>query len=279
MRNIFKKGAGDLTLVLLIAIVAMAFFLTIVPKKDPEHQPQPNQGTYTPITRAPQSDQESLQLQDLGFTHTDPPKPTFDCNEKGIIGSAEPNILFAMNPAPGTPVGAEDTLTLFYNDEWPLTLGYGNISPNNSESHISGNQIIVGDETKKDSNGFPFFPALFLTDITTNPNDKSGDAENGGIPHKPTEIWGKWISAGSDPTNIEPNNSILPSGAPKFPEVGNIKYADGARRGREEANGAAIMWSVQNLGLTPGHTYRAEFIIHDGDREGDIGQGCTTIKL
>ena len=42
--------------------------------------------------------------------------------------------------------------------------------------------------------------------------------------------------------------------------------------------GAECVWSVAQLGLIPGHSYRLYFMIHDGDQNkvgGDAGQGCT----
>ncbi len=46
----------------------------------------------------------------------------------------------------------------------------------------------------------------------------------------------------------------------------------------DEGYGAEAVWDATLLGLTPGRTYRVEFIVHDGDQNkagGDCGEGCT----
>jgi hypothetical protein len=49
----------------------------------------------------------------------------------------------------------------------------------------------------------------------------------------------------------------------------------------DEGYGAECVWNVAALGLIPGHVYRAQFIVHDGDQNkvgGDCGEACTTIQ-
>lgn len=233
---------------------------------------------FIPQPQPPDKNKESLQLKKLDFIETTPiptPADDFDCNY-GQLSSSEPNILYAMDPAPGTNVGPEGSIKIWYNDEHALTLGKGNITPYNSSNHVLNPSI--GDPTAKDDNGLPIYPSLFLSDITSDPNNRSGDAQNGGTPHTPDEIWGTWLEAGGlDPQTQ--NGTTLPPGSDPFPTESNIKFNDGYRRPREIRYGAEIIWNVNNLKLTPGHSYRAQFIIHDGDRLGDIGMGCTTIKL
>lgn len=267
-----EHGSANLTFIFIIIIIISAFLFTTGYKKNAQNNPG---DFFTPDTSTDQSKNDTLQLRTITFK----PKPqsTFDCNEKQLRTSSEPQILYAMSPDPGTNIGAGGALKLWYNDEHALTLGVGSVSDNTSRHVISPN-INIGDPLAKDPNNFPYFPSLFLTDITSNPSDTSGDAEKGGTPIPPNEIWGDWKpKGGANPS--PPNNTILPPGADPFPPVSNIKFGDGRRRIRETEYGAEIIWKVDSLNLIPGHSYRAQFIIHDGDREGDIGEGCTTIKL
>src|SRR6185369_2788000 len=46
--------------------------------------------------------------------------------------------------------------------------------------------------------------------------------------------------------------------------------------------GAELIWDASKLNLIPGHSYRLYFMVHDGDQNksgGDVGQGCTTIRV
>jgi hypothetical protein len=49
-----------------------------------------------------------------------------------------------------------------------------------------------------------------------------------------------------------------------------------------EGYGTEVAWDISSLGLIPGHTYRVQVIVHDGDQNkcgGDAGQGCATIYI
>ena len=46
--------------------------------------------------------------------------------------------------------------------------------------------------------------------------------------------------------------------------------------------GAEIRWNVNDLGLLPGHVYRMQFMVHDGDQNktgGDVGENCLTVSI
>lgn len=229
--------------------------------------------SYVPVYPSPGEGQKSLQLQTFKFKQVN---NTFECNSGTIKGTSEPNILWAMDPPPGQSVEQGGKIKIWYNDEKPLMLGSGSVSPNTDQHVIDPN---VGDESARDANNFPYFPALFLTDITNSPDDTSGDAQNGGTPHKPDEVWGTW-KALNDTNSLTPNNLVLPSGADPVPATSNVTFPVNSilHRSRETEHAAEIIWDVSKLGLVSGHAYRAQFIIHDGDSDGDIGEGCTTIK-
>lgn len=264
-----KKIKYLISIVLLCALIVGIGVLAYVRTKQGGHI---SSYSYIPIYPSPGDSQNSLQLKTFKFKKV---QNSFECDNKAIQGSSEPYILWAMDPAPGTAVAANGKIKLWYNDERALTLGSSeNVSPNTSD-HITNPS--VGKESAKDANGFPFFPAVFLTDTTNNPDDTSGDAEKGGVPHKPDEVWGTWKALGA--TDPAENGLILPKGADPIPATSNITFTDNSykHRSRETSFSSEVIWDVAKLGLTSGHTYRAQFIVHDGDRDGDIGMGCTTI--
>ena len=44
--------------------------------------------------------------------------------------------------------------------------------------------------------------------------------------------------------------------------------------------GAEVVWNISALGLDPSHSYRLQFMVHDGDQNksgGDVGEACTTL--
>jgi hypothetical protein len=218
---------------------------------------------------------QNLQLKTLKFKRFIP--PTLDCGNGKIQGISEPYILWAIDPAPGNIVQKDGKIKVFYQDEWPITLGKGTVTePKSSQDHaINPN---VGDETAKDSNGFPFYPAIFISDITTDPANTDGDVQSGGKPHKPDEIFGAWKALNSNTAPFPANALDLGPGADPFPKESNVKF-DGQNQRFEPSYGAEMIWEVKNLGLTDGHIYRAQIILHDGDRgEGDISEACTTIQ-
>ena len=67
----------------------------------------------------------------------------------------------------------------------------------------------------------------------------------------------------------------------------NLDGGDPAPAGLvNEGYGAEVRWDVDKLMadgvLIPGHTYRFQFMVHDGDQNktgGDVGEACTTIAF
>lgn len=139
-----------------------------------------------------------------------------------------------------------------------------------------------------ENQGRPMWPALFITDITTNPNDTSGDWQMGGTTGIPINgIYGSWKGA-----QRTVDYTKAPKGAPKnTPTITIEQDADPTTKymwkgvpdtppgGFPNCEGycSEVVWNLDSLGLRPGHTYRMQFIIHDGDQNqdgGDSGQGC-----
>ena len=59
------------------------------------------------------------------------------------------------------------------------------------------------------------------------------------------------------------------------PPGGFAKYKD-------EGYGGEVRWSVSALGLSGGHAYRLEFMVHDGDQNksgGDAGESCMNVVV
>lgn len=265
---------GNILVPLLFVIIAFAVLLTSGAMVN-KSATNPSEKYDSPETTQ-DSNRQNLQLKTLKFKRVVP--TTLDCGTGAIVGIPEPHILWALDPPPGTAVKKDGKIKVFYQDEWPITLGVGSITTaKSSQDHAVDPS--VGDETRKDSNNFPFFPALFISDITTDANNRSGDAQNGGKPFKPNEIYGAWSTLSTiASSSFVPNNLDLGSGADPFPKVSNVKFGGSTQR-LEPYFGAEIIWDVKNLGLTDGHFYRAQIILHDGDRgEGDISEACTTIQ-
>jgi hypothetical protein len=232
------------------------------------------------------------------------PKTNVDFNEQEIL-------------IPGDQfLGPNDTLRLYYSDEHALTLGvrevvvaktdgtqevtsydFSSMTSQASPDFISGVNVgslaTSGLQAAVDLNecppepncARPLYPALFLTDITSDPNSTSGDWQFGGEPIGPHVVLGTWKAAIKTIDEASGTYTTTPEADPnQNPSIiGTGVTVDTTPTGvfREEFN-AEMRWHVAALGLKPGHTYRAQFMIHDGDGSdvgGDVGQGCATITM
>ena len=54
---------------------------------------------------------------------------------------------------------------------------------------------LTGDQAGTDLWGRPMWPALFITDITADPNNRAGDWQFGGTPLGPHAVFGTWKGA------------------------------------------------------------------------------------
>ena len=180
------------------------------------------------------------------------PRTCAEWVESGVLAAFEP------------PVG-DTILHVWYQDEWALTLGSGNVSPlTQSPDHIINPN--TGDPGVVDSAGRPFSPAIFITDITNSPDNKSGDWEYGGLPKGPTEIFGTWQPLGVQLDKSKQNGRNLGPGSVAPPASVVAQFV------------SEIRWDLSKFNLVSGHTYRLEFMVHDGDREGDSGEKCAIIN-
>ena len=208
----------------------------------------------------------------------------------------ESEVLRAIVPSGGWPMA---TISLFYDDEHALTLGVRSTVvksasgttttdypvselpavPSSVTNPATGTNILSGDQSGLDSSLRPMWPALFITDLTSDPTSRSGDWQMGGVPYNPSAVYGTWKAAvrNVDTTQSPPlvsitpdedpakNNQVLGTGAATFPS--GIK---------DEGFGAEVRWYVS---LLPGHSYRLQVMVHDGDQNkvgGDSGEACVT---
>jgi hypothetical protein len=272
--QIDEKGYISL---LLVVLIAFGFLLSggLLPLGQ---QAPSSTAVYTLVNPPKPSPHQTLQLASLTFVLNT------TCNP-GQLTSGEPDILFAAQPGPKDSASGTDSIKLWYTDEWALTLGEETTAdPVSHMQKFPADTIVnpqVGDQTR-DRYGFPVFPALFLTDITDDPTNTSGDALNAGSrPISPSTVYGAWKTAdGADPE--PPNGTNLDTGGGIFP----AQRINGNGNGGPQGYTAEVEWKISDLLLhdlvQPGHIYRAQFVVHDGDRGregGDIGLGCTTIQL
>jgi hypothetical protein len=159
------------------------------------------------------------------------------------------------------------------------------VTPLNLAIH-QGTKAPAGAPGSSDVSGRPMFPSLFVTDITNNPDDKSGDWQNGGAPFIPDTVYGSWkyfteaitntavtLTGSADPAK---NNWSLGSGS----DTPNIP--GGFTALKNEGYGAEVTWNIGSLGLVAGHAYRLYFMDHDGDQNkagGDSGQDCINVAI
>jgi hypothetical protein len=187
---------------------------------------------------------------------------------------------------------------LWYNDEHALALGVrqvnvttaaGTTTTNYPISPLSSNPGMVlnasvgstataGDQAGTDPAGRPIAPSLFITDITNNPSNRSGDWQMGGTAISPSAVFGTWkgvvrtVSGGTMTVtcDADPAKNNWSLGAGSDAPAGTLS---------NEGYGAEVRWSLADLQsrglIQPGHNYRFYVIVHDGDQNksgGDCGQ-------
>jgi hypothetical protein len=128
--------------------------------------------------------------------------------------------------------------------------------------------------------GRPMWPAMFITDVTLNSSNTSGDWQQGGtaaIP--PNAVYGTWKGAVRvvDTTTTPYTISVTPDADPASNNWTGVPDTPPGGFPATAGYGAEVAWYIDSLGLLPGRTYRLQFMIHDGDQHstgGDVGEGC-----
>lgn len=209
--------------------------------------------------------------------------------------SFEPNVLYAYSHESGGAGGYADAIKVWYTDELPITLGAGSVSE--VPQYVTGvgkfygghvHNPNVGDLTQKDKSDFSYAPMLFLTDITNDPSDTSGDGQNGGVGIPPSDIYGIWKSLGNYNYGTyagyaKAGGDPVPNGNNYMTAISNVNYT--YRSPSIQPYTTELVWDASTLTvngqpLQPGHSYRAQFSIHDGDTDAvgnGRGVGCVTI--
>ncbi|MBV8065016.1 MAG: pilus assembly protein [Actinobacteria bacterium] len=229
--------------------------------------------------------------------------PYVSSNPLTSVTFSESTVLRAF--APNIATGAGDTIKVWYNDEHALTLGVRQIvvktatgtststysisslltDPGSTVSPAVGATALTGTLAGTDPDGRPMFPALFITDVTNNPASTSGDWQSGGTPIPPNAVFGTWKGAviTVDQTKKPATRTITPDADPTKNNWSLGPGSDTPPSGlANEGYGAEARWNVNSLGLKPGHLYRMEFMVHDGDQNktgGDSGEACNTVLM
>jgi hypothetical protein len=201
----------------------------------------------------------------------------------------ESSVLGAIVPSGGYPLAS---IQLFYNDEHAMTLGVREVtidgatetfpvsplnkSPDTVDNPETGTNSIVGKLAGVDPVGRPMWPALFITDITSDPSAVAGDWQWGGAPVNPTYVAGTW--KGAVRTVDASGASITPDADPakNNQDYGNGHSPPAGAFTKAEAFGTEVRWDIR---LEPGHHYRFQVMVHDGDQNkigGDAGEACVT---
>ncbi len=265
-------GQGCLGPAALVAIIiglgAAGIFITQSPK--PINQPPSNSVQPTIADPNANNPPEETSLKQGTFTFERPTgvasqAPSI-CTGSNLVfddeGSSNrnSNIFIALDPPNGRPIGASGEIRAWASDE------AGGRFPSSATADANGNIIRHSNPAvDKDSHGYPWEPAIYLTQITSaNVNGPyAGDKESGGAPTLPNVVKGK-ATAQRDSAwlNIPMHDDPLP-------------FRIGTRVG-DGRHVAQFNWNVRSLNLTPG-TYRVQVALHDGDSH--LAIECTTITI
>jgi hypothetical protein len=207
----------------------------------------------------------------------------------------ESTVLEGVVPSGGAPLAI---IRVFYSDEHAMTLGVRQVvvkqatgtmtmtdfpvSPLTSDpgmvtNPMLGTTMLTGDNSGLDVSLRPMWPALFITDTTSDPNSRVGDWQQGGVPVGPKDVFGSWKGAVRvvDKSVTPPTASITPDADPMMNGWNLGPGADPVPMGLMDAGfGAEARFEVP---LQGGHSYRLQVMVHDGDQRkvgGDSGEAC-----
>jgi hypothetical protein len=223
-----------------------------------------------------------------------------DCGYPAAAGSplaavafSEDEVLRAIEGVGGAPSGI---VRMFYNDEHAMTLGVRSVAvktaagttmtdfpvtalatdPGSAIDPKTGTNDLIGDNCGLDQSLRPMWPVLFITDLTANVQSRAGDWQQGGRPLGPNAVFGSWKAAlRTVDKTVTPNKVTITPDADPAKNKWDLAGGDPVPAGlTDQGFGAEARWNVM---LTPGHSYRLQVIVHDGDQNkagGDSGEAC-----
>src|SRR5262249_12817800 len=135
-------------------------------------------------------------MQDYPFV-SDNPRTSIAFNESTVLRAANLDVNKGL-------------FQVWYNDEHALALGVGQVNiktasgttttnypiaplpgpPGGALTPAVGSTATTGDYAGTDVSGRPMAPSLFITDITNDPNSRSGDWQYGGTAIAPSAVYG-----------------------------------------------------------------------------------------
>ena len=195
----------------------------------------------------------------------------------------------------------ENSVLLGVNGATPMLDGTG-VSQNGSNGQTGavsyhGVNVSGGSSSLTDPSGRPYFPALYITNLTAHPlsgGTGAGDFQNQGTPRNLSsgqpfvdDIFGSWItgtvSSGRYSRTSLPAKNNWNLGVGSDTPVGTTFAAMG-----NEGYGTEVRWNLAHLtdsdghALVRGNVYRIQIIEHDGDQNkagGDAGEFCATLGI
>lgn len=229
---------------------------------------------------------EATLITDCGY-------PISGSTPLASVEFSESEVLRAIQPSGSA---ANGVVRVFYSDEHALTLGVRQVvvksaagmmmtdypvsplpaSPSSVMDPQTGTNELVGPTSGLDISQRPMWPALFVTDISADPNSRAGDWQMGGRPRGPNALFGTWKAAvRTVDTTVMPNLVKITPDPDPMKNMWNLGGGDPVPAGlKGEGFSAEARW---NVNLTPGHSYRIQVMVHDGDQNkagGDSGEAC-----
>jgi hypothetical protein len=210
-------------------------------------------------------------------------------------------VLRALGPTVALP---GDSIKAFYNDEHALLLGVSQIQvvgggttnypvsplatdPGGTAFPNTGSNIMSGPQAAIDPSARPLWPSMFITDITNNPSNTTGDWQNNGAltgpaVNIPTGVFGTWKAA---TIVYNAGARTVSTGTDPASNGWNLDGGDTPPGGlTNQGFGAEVRWDTDALissgVFQTGHTYRIQIMVHDGDQNqsgGDVAEACSTI--
>src|SRR5437899_2498003 len=198
------------------------------------------------------------------------PRTSVDFNESEVLRAFSPQQ--TVNATPGL------TIKVWYNDEHALTLGVRRVIvkthsgttttdypvsalPSDPGSVLYpqvGTTALDGAQAGTDTSACngdpdlcdrPMFPALFITDISSDPNSTAGDWQPGGAPIPPPAVFGTWKAAVRTVGNTKYPAPI--TGTPDSDPATNGSTVDGGEPApsglHSQGYGAEVRWNVDDL--------------------------------